>query len=482
MRGVVTTCDAHDNTNGKGHINPTGAGHFKDKGKTNNGNRTIGGTEDGVLPKGSNKAMSIHKDYTIDYTSTLKNVIMEQEHGSGGLTYRYVYGLTKLSVTIHDIPNGVGSVAQSYTYPNGKESVVKLYYHRDRLFTTDYLTDNISGKITSFAEYDPWGAPLSKAVVRLSVRELDLVLQYTVHPYDQVLGLYFAQARMYDAQGRRFLASDPHWNPGNMFYGDEPWVLAYINVPDITAIMQSSNLYVYVINNPVKWIDPSGLWMVGDDYLSAITQAYTRFYGSLWVHAQKNNDQTKMDEYHRLANNIRNMDKAGVLLPNCTGSIKRTDYTITYYLSYEYLNGIGKGWGSDGHSGYRFTGLFFIMSYNNATYVSAGLDIDFSVSGPYYNHDNTKRGTNTFYITTLARDIKSEYVYAIKFDTIYYYDANEHSYMGWNPTVAGICIYNIGFNPGGGRSAQKLREEHLIYFLNNEIDWDYGGNRVPFSA
>ena len=237
--GVVTTCDAHDNTNGKGHINPTGAGHFKDKGKTNNGERTTGGTEDGILPKGSNKVMSIHKDYTIDYTSTLKNVIMEQEHGSGGLTYRYVYGLTKLSVTIHGIPNGVGSVAQSYDYPNGKESVVKLYYHRDRLFTTDYLTDNISGKITSFAEYDPWGAPLSKAIVRLGVRELDLVLQYTVHPYDQVLGLYFAQARMYDANGRRFISFDLY--PPNM-----------VNT-------QSFNRYLYVLDNPLVYVDFDGL-------------------------------------------------------------------------------------------------------------------------------------------------------------------------------------------------------------------------------
>jgi hypothetical protein len=68
----------------------------------------------------------------------------------------------------------------------------KLWYHSDRLFTTEYLTDNVSGKITSFVEYDPWGSLLSKVVLRLGVRELDLVIQYTVHPYDAVLGLYFA--------------------------------------------------------------------------------------------------------------------------------------------------------------------------------------------------------------------------------------------------------------------------------------------------
>jgi RHS repeat-associated protein len=38
---------------------------------------------------------------------------------------------------------------------------------------------------------------------------LDLVQEYTGHPFDQVLNLYYAKARMYDAQDRRFLAADP---------------------------------------------------------------------------------------------------------------------------------------------------------------------------------------------------------------------------------------------------------------------------------
>jgi len=48
------------------------------------------------------------------------------------------------------VTNGAGSIAQ-----NGS---VKLWYHRDRLGSADYLTDNVQGKLTSYISYDSWGA------------------------------------------------------------------------------------------------------------------------------------------------------------------------------------------------------------------------------------------------------------------------------------------------------------------------------------
>lgn len=46
---------------------------------------------------------------------------------------------------------------------------------------------------------------------------------------------------------------DSHWNTKNMVYGDNNSL-----VPNIRAIRQSSNLYVYAINNPILYVDPSG--------------------------------------------------------------------------------------------------------------------------------------------------------------------------------------------------------------------------------
>ena len=186
---------------------------------------------DGILGGNLNNPTVVGKNFVLDYTSPLAWVILESESGGGGLDYRYVYGLEKLSVSISPITNGAGSIAQ-----NGK---VKLWYHQDRLGSADYLTDNVQGKVTSYVTYDDWGDPTMKAILKLGVRELDLVTEYTGHPYDPILGVYYAKARMYDAADRRFMAVD--LLPGNLF------------------ILQSLNRYIYTWNNPVCYVDLLGL-------------------------------------------------------------------------------------------------------------------------------------------------------------------------------------------------------------------------------
>ena len=66
----------------------------------------------------------------------------------------------------------------------------------------------------------------------------------------------------------RFTQEDTHWNTSNMIYGDEPQQIGeyedplgtsrYVYAPQITAVMQAGCLYGYCLNNPVKWIDPTG--------------------------------------------------------------------------------------------------------------------------------------------------------------------------------------------------------------------------------
>ena len=106
--------------------------------------------------------------------------------------------------------------------------------------------------------YDDWGHPhLEKMVLKTGTRELRALLQqYTVHPFDEPLGVFFAQARIYDAGDRRFLAVDPYWNAYNRILWQNPFGLL---IPDIYAIRQSENLYAYVLNNPLRYVDFSGM-------------------------------------------------------------------------------------------------------------------------------------------------------------------------------------------------------------------------------
>ena len=64
--------------------------------------------------------------------------------------------------------------------------------------------------------------------------------------WDWERGEYYLRARSFNPRLGRFTQPDPFWNVGNMQRSR-------------SAILQSNNLFVYTMNNPVMFVDPSGM-------------------------------------------------------------------------------------------------------------------------------------------------------------------------------------------------------------------------------
>ena len=85
-----------------------------------------------------------------------------------------------------------------------------------------------------------------------------MVLRYATHDYDSVLEIYYAKARIYDPTYKRFLAVDPILDPSKYDvsnYSKEPMMF---------------NQYIYVMDNPIKYVDPLGMFYI----LNVINKEY----------------------------------------------------------------------------------------------------------------------------------------------------------------------------------------------------------------
>ena len=111
--------------------------------------------------------------------------------------------------------------------------------------------------------------------------------RYCGEYYDGETKTYYLRARYYDPNIGRFTQQDTHWNTANSIYGDNPQKIneredklglkSYSYAPQITAVMQSGNLYVYCGNSPTSYTDPNGSewyhWLIGGLIVAAATAA-----------------------------------------------------------------------------------------------------------------------------------------------------------------------------------------------------------------
>ncbi|MFA4835693.1 MAG: RHS repeat-associated core domain-containing protein [Dehalococcoidia bacterium] len=166
---------------------------------------------------------------------------------TGGSTATFVYdgdgnrikkteaGETTLYVNQYYDKNLTTSEVTTHYYLGGKEIAFRKgttleYLHTDHLGSTS-VTSNSSGAVIDTVKYFPFGG------TRSSTAPLDTDKLFTGQRLDQT-GLYFYNARYYDATIGRFISPDTEVpNPANP---------------------QSLNRYSYCLNNPLRYIDPSG--------------------------------------------------------------------------------------------------------------------------------------------------------------------------------------------------------------------------------
>lgn len=234
-------------------------GNGNNNGNSGNGN----GNQDKPTGSDVKKTSTVVKQFVVDFSSETYKPLME--HEVNGLDYHYVYSdKARLSVVVQGIENGSASLLDD-------AGELHAYYHCDYLGTTDYLTSAVNSKVISWTSYSEWGEITHNAVLKCGQRELDLVKEYATHDFDAVLNMYYAKARFYDADNRRFAAVDPILDPSQYDLREY--------VTDPMQLVQ----YLYVRDNAIILIDPLGesaedvtrnlaRWIIANPAAVAITQ------------------------------------------------------------------------------------------------------------------------------------------------------------------------------------------------------------------
>jgi RHS repeat-associated protein len=111
------------------------------------------------------------------------------------------------------------------------------YFHHDNLGSTRAMTDD-DGKVVMEQDYLPFGGDLAKPGQLKVKNETGESYKYTGQKQVASIGLYYYNARYYDPSIGRF-------NRQDSYKGE-------LSTP------QTQHLYVYVLNNPLKYNDPTG--------------------------------------------------------------------------------------------------------------------------------------------------------------------------------------------------------------------------------
>jgi RHS repeat-associated protein len=163
--------------------------------------------------------------------------------GDGKRVKKEVPGTGEVTVFVYDAAGK--QIAEYSTVVASANDAKVAYLTADHLGSPRINTDVI-GAVTSRHDYHPFGEEIATSQRTSGVGYAgDTVRkQFTGYERDTETDLDFAQARMHDLNLGRFTSPDP----------------AMVSASDINP--QTWNRYIYVVNNPLKYSDPLGLWKI----------------------------------------------------------------------------------------------------------------------------------------------------------------------------------------------------------------------------
>jgi RHS repeat-associated protein len=201
---------------------------------------------------------------------------VKSHNHSTGVTTTYIYAGINV---IHEVTS---SESTDYLYANGmriakKTGATVKYFHSDHLGSTRLVTDS-SGQPTFESDYKPFGQDANAT----GTEKYTFTGQYS----EADIGLYYFGARWYDASLGRFISEDPI--KGSMLSS------------------QSQNPYVYCMNNPLRYVDPSGMMTVdhievnGHD-VTLIDGHPAEYWSGSGSHGESMFDRVAQEHYDRVS-------------------------------------------------------------------------------------------------------------------------------------------------------------------------------------
>lgn len=174
-------------------------------------------------------------EYVYDITSQYQNVLME--YGSHYQTQQYTYGVGRIAVDFNELDDANNGWIPKTAPTVHEDNMERLYYIKDELGTTKRLLGEDGQASVSYKYYD-FGSPNTTTHFDINWSGPDNLLGYTGYEWDSIAEMWYAKARYYNSDLGRFTAEDPVKG----------------NIMDI----QSLNLYPYVKNNPLRYVDLDG--------------------------------------------------------------------------------------------------------------------------------------------------------------------------------------------------------------------------------